>query len=75
MQTVSERKLRALDSGKLAELQSLDFLAACYLILGSTYQFHRVIRLHNQKGNDRIVGLRLDLQSQEGAAAAGAVAQ
>jgi hypothetical protein len=68
LQTISERKLRALDAERLAELQKADFLPACYLILGSLFQLHRVVRLRNQKGNDPLVGLRVELQP-EGAAA------
>lgn len=75
LQTVSERKLRELDSGKLAELQALDFLPACYLILGSMFQLHRVVRLRNKKSNDPIAGLRVELQPQDATAAAGTIAQ
>lgn len=65
LQTVSERKLRALSPAQLEELHRLDFLPACYLILGSLFQLHRIIRLRNQKGNDPIVAVRVELEPQE----------
>jgi len=75
LQTISENKLRALDAERLAELQKADFLPACYLILGSLFQLHRVVRLRNQKGNDLIAGVRVQLESAQNAEAAPAVAQ
>lgn len=74
LSTISESKLRALDSARLSELHQADFLPACYLILGSLFQLHRVVRLRNQKGNDPIAGVRVELQSDTEAQAQGAVA-
>ncbi|HHX83449.1 MAG TPA: SapC family protein [Pseudomonadaceae bacterium] len=67
LQTVSERKLRDLAPAQLEELHKLDYLPACYLILGSLFQLHRIVRLRNQKGDDPIVAIRVELEPQDAA--------
>lgn len=60
--TVSERKLRELTEAQLQELHKADFLPACYVILGSVFQLHRLMYLRNKKGIERIVNYRIDLE-------------
>lgn len=67
--TVDEGKLKALRAEQLLELHKLDFLPACYIILGSQFQLHNLMKLRNRKTSE-VVNYRIDLP-QPGAANAG----
>ena len=58
--TIDENKLKALSAEQLKELQSLDFLASCHLMLVSLYQLRQLIRLRNRKGGEQITNFRLE---------------
>jgi len=62
--TISERKLRELTDAQVQELYKADFLPACYVILGSIFQLHRLMYLRNKKDFERIVNYRIDLEPQ-----------
>jgi hypothetical protein len=64
MSTIDERKLKALTPEQLTELHKDDFLPACYVILGSMFQLHKLIKLRHDKGVERLAGYRIELQGQ-----------
>lgn len=64
MFTISQRKLRELKPEQVQELFSNEFLAACYLILGSLFQLHRLMQLRIRKGIEGIVNYRIDVDPQ-----------
>ena len=49
---------------QVQELYKADFLPACYVILGSIFQLHRLMYLRNKKDFERIVNYRIDLEPQ-----------
>jgi hypothetical protein len=63
MYTLDENKLRELGPEQLQELQKLDFLASCYIIISSLFQLHRLMQLRNQKTGE-LVNYRIDLLPQ-----------
>lgn len=69
--TVDEGKLKALSAEQLKELQNLDYLAPCHLMLVSLYQLRQLIRLRNRKGGEQITNFRLEFpnEAQPGAKA------
>lgn len=64
--TISESKLRALTDAQLQDLHKSDFLPACYVILGSLFQLHRLMRLRDGKGFEKIINYRIDLEPPAG---------
>lgn len=68
MHTVSERKLKELQPEQLQELHKLDFLPACYIILGSVFQLHQLMKLRNRKGDEQVADYRIELQPAAAAA-------
>jgi len=68
LHSLNEQKLKALTPAQLQELHSLDFLPACYIILGSMFQLHRLIKLRNDKSDEKIVNFRIDVAPEEDAA-------
>ncbi len=63
MYTLDERKLRALSPEQLQELHKLDFLPGCYIIIGSLFQIHELMKLRNQKTGE-LINYRIDLQPE-----------
>jgi hypothetical protein len=63
MFTIDERKLGELNPEQLQDLHKLGFLAACYIILGSMFQVHRLMKLRNQKSGE-VANYRIELPSQ-----------
>ncbi len=66
--TLSETKLRELSPERVQELHKLDFLPACYLILGSLFQLHNLMGLRNRKNVEQLK-YRIELEPQQPAAA------
>lgn len=64
MSTVDERKLKALTPEQVVELQQQDFLPAAYIILGSLFQLHKLIKLRHDKGVERLQNYRIEVQGQ-----------
>jgi len=63
MFTVDERKLRELAPEVAQELHKLDYLPACYLIFGSLFQMHNLMKLRNRKSDEQ-VNYRMELDPQ-----------
>jgi hypothetical protein len=64
LSTVDENRLKALSGDQLKELQNLDFLAPCYLMLVSLYQLRQLIRLRNRRGGEQITNFKLEFPSE-----------
>lgn len=69
LSTVDESKLKALGAEQLKDLQNLDYLAPCYLMLVSLHQLRQLIRLRNRKGGDQITNFKLEFPSEPAVAA------
>jgi hypothetical protein len=68
MSTLDERKLKALTPEQVAELHQQDFLAAAYIILGSLFQLHKLVKLRHDKGVERLSGYRIEFVDPQPAA-------
>jgi hypothetical protein len=68
MSTLDERKLKALTPAQLQELHQLDFLPALYIILGSMFQLHKMLKLRHDKGIERLQGYRIEFPVDQPAA-------
>jgi hypothetical protein len=64
MQTISQRKLRELKPEVVQELFGSEFLAACYLILASLFQLHKLMQLRTRQGVEAIANYRIDVDPQ-----------
>lgn len=60
MSTLDERKLKALTPEQVAELHQQDFLAAAYIILGSLFQLHKLVKLRHDKGVEKLSSYRIE---------------
>ncbi|HTR00977.1 MAG TPA: SapC family protein [Candidatus Acidoferrum sp.] len=71
MYTISMQKLKELGPQVTQELIDVEFLPACYLILGSLFQLHRLMQLRNKQNVDGGLDYRIDVgpQTQPPAAA------
>jgi hypothetical protein len=69
LHSIDEGKLNQLSAEDLKSLQNDNFLAPCYLILGSLYQLNQLIRLRNRKGGkEQFVNFRLKFGEQAASA-------
>jgi len=59
--SIDERKLKELTPEQVNELHSLDYLPACYIMLGSVFQLNKLIRLRNEKGGEQIVNFKIEI--------------
>ena len=59
-----ERKLRELKPEVVQELFGTEFLAACYLILASLFQLHKLMQLRTRQGIEAIANYRIDVDPQ-----------
>jgi hypothetical protein len=60
MSTLDELKLKALTPEQVQELHKLDYLPACYVILGSLFQLHKLMKLRHDKGVERLQNYRIE---------------
>jgi hypothetical protein len=61
MYTLNERKLKELTQEQQLELLKEDYLPACYIIMASLFQVHRLMGLRDQKGVEKIQSYRIVL--------------
>ena len=70
MFTISERKMKALTAEQIQDLHQKDFLLACYLILGSVFQLHNLMKLRNRKAEEKVTDYRIEIDPPPPPAAA-----
>lgn len=63
MYALDERKLKALTPEQVQELHQQDMLPACYIILGSLFQLHKLMKLRHDKGIERLQSYRIEFPS------------
>lgn len=68
MSTIDERKLKALSPEQVQELHKLDYLPACYIILSSLFQLHKLMKLRHEKGFERLQSYRIEFPADQPAA-------
>jgi hypothetical protein len=68
MSTLDERKLKTLTPEQVQELHQLDYLPACYVILGSLFQLHKLMKLRHEKGVERLQNYRIEFPADGPAA-------
>lgn len=71
LSTINEQVFNALGDDKVLELHNAGFVAPMVLMLNSLGQFHRLVRLNNDRGGDPIARFQIVPDPQTGAAAPG----
>lgn len=70
MYTIDEKKLLELPDDKVLEMHRNGYLSGCHLILASLFQLHHMVRLLNEKGGEKVVNYRIELNPPPEQAAA-----
>jgi hypothetical protein len=65
MFNINDQKLRELTDEQALELHKAGYNAPIHAMLGSVGQFNRLINLNNEQGEERIVGLQIQLAQKD----------
>lgn len=64
MFTINQKKLAELTPEQVAPLLASQFLAACYIMITSLFQFHKLMILRNRRSDEPVTNYRIELEPQ-----------